>query len=758
MDHQLFNNYNLFHTSQYFSSYILCIFNDNKEKVLYLSSPKLIDSFTSNVTKLNDSMFDLKTSFVDSRENHNIYGTNKFEKKGKNNVQIEDILDIKKKKNKSQKKKHKQINLENEDLFIDTRENNLNNLDVSIIKTPKINKNKKKEKFKQNQNVLSDDINQLSTSIKSDSKTILINSPLTIQELSYKLRIPEAEIITYLFLKGIAVTINQVIDVEIATEVALKYHFTVLNDDELITDDDVYDRNKINEDLENGYITRKPIITILGHVDHGKTTLLDTIFNTNLVKQEVGGITQSIASREIEWLNDNNSYKLVFLDTPGHEAFTSMRLRGTQVTDLVLLVVAADDGLKPQSIEAIKYILTQKLPYIVVINKIDKLNVNTLKVREELAEYNIVDEKWGGEAIIVEVSALKKQNIDLLLSNICLLSDMQNLTANPMQLAKGMILEAHVDQKKGSIASLVVRDGTLRVGDHIIAGNSIGKVKTIFDSYNNIQDEALPSSIIHVLGFSSLPEAGVSFKVVNDKKILKYHRSNSTNTIPSLEKSLNGLNNRVTLSSLKNNYDLKQLNLILKTNTQGSAEAILHSFSQIPQEKVQINIIAFSPGNISNADVELATASNSLVIGFNINISNQASNLAKQLNIKLNNFSIIYDLIDYVTECMLDLVEVEYDKIMLGKAIVQTVFYINKGAVAGCLVNEGKLQKNAHLTVYRDKEVLYTGILDSLKHLKDDVDEVNNGDECGVMSNNYSLWKKNDLIEAYSLKAKDKVL
>jgi len=764
MTSKLLTSYTLFEKYQCFTKYFICNLNDIKEKILYLSYPKLIDDLSSNLDISKDVVVTVTKSFSDTNTANSInntYNGNKFEKKNKTNIHSEDILEIKKKKNKSQKKNRKQISLDNEDLFISDQNDivfNEDNLDKSIIKTPKINKNKKKVKVKQNNNINKKLDSQFSL---NNSKEILINAPLTIQDLSNKLDIPEAEIITYLFLRGISVTINQVIDVSIASEVAAKYDFTVLNDDNFnnIHDDLSIEKSKIS--IDSNYIKRPPIITILGHVDHGKTTLLDAILNTNLVKQEVGGITQSIASYEVEWLYDNNLYKLVFLDTPGHEAFASMRIRGTQVTDLVLLVVAADDGLKPQTLESIKYILNQKLPYIVVINKIDKPDTDSLKVREELAQHNIMDEKWGGDAIIIEVSALKRQNIDVLLYNICLLSDIQMLKANPNQLAEGTIIEAYLDQQKGPIANVIVQNGTLCIGDQIISGKSIGKVKTILDNLNNSQDEALPSAIIQILGFSSVPEAGFAFKVidkVSDKKILKEHRSNNLNTMQSLEKSLSRLNNRVTLESLKTNHNIKKLNLILKTSSQGSAEAILNSFHEISQEKVQINIISLNSGKISNTDIELATASNSIIIGFNTNISNQALHLSKQLNIVIKNFDIIYDLIDYVIASMLDLVEVEYDEIKIGQAIVQTIFYINKGSVAGCLVTEGKLQKHANLTIYREKKLLYKGSLDSLKRMKDDVDEVQTGNECGVMSNNYSLWKKDDIIEAYELKAREKVL
>ena len=757
MTNQFLGNYNLFDVYKSFSNYILCNFHDRHEKIWYLNDPKLIDSLKSTIIKPNNSVNTLNNNFVTSNEKVNVVNySSKFDKKNKPSNQVEDILDIKKKKSKLQKKNRKQLSLDTEGLFINKKNNvilNEENLNASIIKAPKLNKNKKKSRTIDNIG----NINQLDINNKKISKEISINAPLTVQELSSKLFIPEAEIITYLFMKGISVTINQVIDISIATEVALKYEFKVIEkniDDKLIS----VDINDSKNIVSNNYIKRPPIITILGHVDHGKTTLLDAILDSNLVKQEIGGITQSIASYEIEWLYNSDLYKLVFLDTPGHEAFSSMRIRGTQVTDLVLLVVAADDGLKPQTIESIQYILSQKLPYIIIINKIDKISINTIKVREELAQYNMIDEDWGGNSIIIEVSALKRQNIDTLLSKICLLANIKDFKANPYQLATGMILESHLDQQKGPIANLVIKDGTLKIGDFIIAGNLYGKVKIILDNHKNKIINALPSSIVEVVGFSSVPQAGIVFKVVNNQKAAKQSIENNLDDNSLNNNSLNSLNNRITLENYKNNLSLKKLNLILKTDSQGASEAIISAFNQISQEKVQINILSVTSGNISNTDIELATATDSIIIGFNVNIPNQVNSLAKQLNIAVNNFGIIYDLIDYVSSCMLSLVDLEYDKVMIGKAIVQTIFYINKGAVAGCLVNNGKLKKQAHLNIYRDNKLIYSGILDSLKRLKDDVYEVNQGNECGVMSYDYNLWKKDDIIEAYELQAKTKVL
>ena len=399
-----------------------------------------------------------------------------------------------------------------------------------------------------------------------------------------------------------SVTINQIIDIPIAQEVALKYEFIIKND---ISSKPIHAIKTFykHETSNNKLISRPPIITILGHVDHGKTTLLDSILNTNVVTQEVGGITQSISNYEIEFLHETQLHKLIFLDTPGHQAFSSIRMRGTLVTDLVLLIVAADDGLKPQTIECINYIFEQNLPYIVVINKIDKIGINTSKVKEELAQYNIMDESWGGDAIITEVSALKQKNLDQLLTNICLLADLQDLKANPKQAAIGTIIETYLDIRKGPVVVLVVQNGSLKIGDLIVSGNLYGKVKMIVNNAGIKQDVVQPSSIVQVLGFSNLPKAGESFYVVNNKKSAE----NAVNNYKSSYQinQLNNLNNRITWESIQTKGSIKNLNLILKADAQGSSEAIINSFNSISQEKVQINILQLNFGNISNTDLSL---------------------------------------------------------------------------------------------------------------------------------------------------------
>nr|YP_009300536.1 translation initiation factor IF-2 [Campylaephora sungminbooi]AKU47455.1 translation initiation factor IF-2 [Campylaephora sungminbooi]ALN11902.1 translation initiation factor IF-2 [Campylaephora sungminbooi] len=753
--------YKQFNLYQPFSDHIVCNQDEYIDSLLTLKQPQIISNINNNIISADKPLINLENNLIDVKENNiNTNNSSKFDKKNKSNLYTEDILEIKKKKNKLQKKNRKQNVIEGDNVFRNNNSNlflNEDNLNHDIIKVPKVTKHKKKL---QNKIEIIEDT-QIKVEIQENipdnflHKEIVINSPITIQELSSKLKIPEAEIITYLFLKGISVTVNQMIDIAIAKEVAVKYDFIVKKN---ITNEGINSTKlspKIVND-NNKLIKRPPIITILGHVDHGKTTLLDSILKTNLVTQEFGGITQAIANYEIEFLYEKILHKLIFLDTPGHQAFSSIRMRGTQVTDLIVLVVAADDGLKPQTIESIQYIFEQKLPYIVVINKIDKLGINTLKVREDLAEYNIIDASWGGDAIIIEVSALKRQNIDLLLSNICLLSDLQDLKADPDQLASGTIIETYLDIQRGPIAILVVQNGSLKIGDFIVSGNLYGKVKNIIANHGIKQKIASPSSIVEVLGFSSLPKAGDIFHVVHNKKSAEYkinHFENSKQII-----QINNLNNRVTLDSIHNQGSLKSLNLILKTDAQGSSEAIVNAFNNISQAKVQINILQLSFGNISNKDIELASTSKSIILGFNVNISSQANDFAKKLNVVLQTFNIIYNLIDFVILNMLNLVEPEYDQLMIGKAIVQTVFYINKGSVAGCKVIEGKLTKGAFLNIYRNSKIIYNSTLNSLKRVKDDVNEVIESNECGIMCYDYNLWNTGDIIEAYELKEKEKVL
>lgn len=717
-------------------------------EILYLKFPKLIGNYlkvasdVSNLSTQVDSFTNV--SGVNSFKKHSTNQPNKFEKKYKNNSNSDDILELKKNKSKLTKKIRKNPVLDTADLFIDDSGNFFD----KNISSYKPSKYKKKDKSKNFNSLSSTNSGDKNISI---NREVLLSAPLSIQSLSVKLNIPEAEIITYLFLKGMSVTINDVIDIPIAQEIALNYNFKILQKE---------DRDsKLKETVGNLndsrlQTKRSPIVTIFGHVDHGKTTLLDSIMKTNLSKKEYGGITQSINGYEVEWLYESENYKLVFLDTPGHEAFESMRFRGAKVADIALLVVAADDGLKPQTIESIKYILSMKLAYIVVINKIDKADIDIMKIKKELASYDMIAEEWGGEAVIVEVSALNGQNIDLLLSSICLIAELNNFTTDIDKPAQGTILEAYLDKKKGIVANVLIQHGILKVGDFIVAGKIYGKVKNLLNISCKKVDRVYPSSIVQVLAFSTPPQSGIIFSAVNGEKEAK-HLTNCYR-----EKDVKQLNLLKSLNKkifFDNNSNVKQLNLILKTDTQGTLEAIVNSLMKISQEKVQINLIQASVGNLSSTDIELALAADARIVGFGIESSSYINGLIKQYKLDFVAFNIIYDLLDYLNNCMLDLVDPEYENIFFGKAVVQTVFSINKRSVAGCLVKEGKLQKMSYIYVYNNNVISYKGILTSLKRLKDDVDEVLAGNECGLMCE-YDNWKVGDIIKAYQLKPKEKTL
>nr|YP_009398906.1 translation initiation factor 2 [Cliftonaea pectinata]ARW67989.1 translation initiation factor 2 [Cliftonaea pectinata] len=734
--------------------YISYTYNDD---VMLLTSPKLLDFVQVKVNSSTSSFMNVN-NIVSNIINDK---SNKPDRKHKSDSHTQYVPEIKKVKNKLSKKNRRNSgNIHEDSIFSNNNDNFFN--DKSLVKIPsrsyRLNKAKKKLKnsvsitnqSKQNSNNNQDVIN---VDNSSTVKKVLINTPLTIQELSYKLNIFPAEIITYLFVKkGFSVTINQVIDVPIAQEIALSYDFILLGNEY-----DYHPEPRLNNELNNSLVktARSPIITILGHVDHGKTSLLSSILKTNILNKEYGGITQSILAYEVIYTNHNKNHKLIFLDTPGHKAFQSMRIRSAKVTDIVLLVIAADDGLKPQTVEAIKYINDMNLNCIVVINKIDKPEININYVKEELSKNGIFGEEYGGNTMIVEVSALKGYNIELLLNKICLLSEKLNLVTNKNQSAEGTILEAYLDKKQGSIANIVVQNGTLKIGDIIVSSGNYGKIKSIISSTGCKLKSSGPSSIVRILGFSAMPQAGSLFIVVDSERDAKKYCSdfaNSNNDI--LSDSLKILNTRVTVNT---NCNKKQFNLIVKADTQGSLEAIIQLLSSISQNKVQINIVFANFGNISSSDIELASTTSSIIMAFNINNTSQINNLIKKYNIVYKNFNIIYDMLDYIENYMLNLLEVEYNKKLIGRATVQTVFNINKGMVAGCVINEGVLKKISYIKVLRKNSIVYEGSLESLKRLKDDVDEVYAQNECGLMCS-YNDWEKFDVIDIYELVALEKTL
>nr|QCI07101.1 Translation initiation factor 2 [Hypnea pannosa] len=702
---------------------------------------------------------------IDKVENSVIIDFSSKEKKGKINTRLDSSeikSDLKKNKIKLKKKHRNKLKLGSKDiLFEQNFVQEYDNADIGLKKSLKSGKSKKKYKTGKKQDYINNQINQQFNQKDGIwNKQIVLDKHLTIEKLSEKLCIPEAAIITWLFLQGISVTVNQVVDIAIATKVAEHYNFNIIysQDIDLSHNNNNMDSNQLLSEVLHQHIQRPPIVTVFGHVDHGKTTLLDSILKTNLVSQEVGGITQSIKAYEVKFNYLNLEEKIVFIDTPGHEAFTHMRLRGAEITDIALLVVAADDGLKKQTIESIDYILKRKIPYIVVINKIDKINLNLDNIKQQLTEYNIIDKAWGGNSIVVEVSALKSLNLNLLLSSICDLAKRQNLQANPLLYAQGNILDSYLDKKTGTVATMVIKDGTLKIGDIIVSNSLYGRVKNIVSSDGKKISKALPSTVVDVWGFSASPKAGLRFNVVSDEKTAKSIINRNQKIYKNESSITNILNSRVTFGSCQEQKNVKIINVILKADTQGSIEAIINSFTNISQKKVQINVIFTGCGFISSNDLDLAITSKSIILGFNVGINSSLNQKVKKLGIIIVLFDIIYALLDYMQNYMLSFVDPEFNQQLIGKAKVQTVFKINKGLVAGCLVNYGKLKKDSKISIYRNHNLVHEGSIDSLKHIKDDVYEVLEGNECGVLCNDYQLWQSFDVIEAYELIQKAKVL
>nr|YP_009511675.1 translation initiation factor 2 [Melanthalia intermedia]AXI97552.1 translation initiation factor 2 [Melanthalia intermedia] len=670
------------------------------------------------------------------------------------------IDSFKKGKLKSKKIKFGSSSVSQEDMLRKKGKNkviSVNDLSISLEKSLKSHKPKRKQKVKR---VISTSLNKvqadkmLVSDVRNSSKSVIINEPLSVHELAVKLQIPVAEIITMLFLKGIFATINQVIDISLCKQVIEHYDFVIADD---VINQSVDSEKALDTKISNSALSRSPIIAILGHVDHGKTSILDAIKHTNLVTQEIGGITQGISVHEVNWLYNSSSKKLIFLDTPGHEAFAAMRLRSIQVADVVLLVVAADDGLKPQTIESIECILLRKVPCVIAINKIDKDDANPDYVRRQLFKYHLMDRDWGGNVPIIKLSALRKINIDELLTKICALTELLNLKTDPKQIAQGIVLDSYLDKTRGNVSTLIVENGILNIGDVVISGASFGKVKSISDTSGNKINIAQSSSVLEILGFSSTPQAGMRFQVVDNEKQAKRMLSSVNLLDRSYVNTKKILGLRIGLESFSKN-DVKKLNLIIKAGTQGCIDAIMHLFSQISQRKVRLNVLASSLGDVSNSDVNLALTSQSLIISFNVDFSSHVQALAEKLHVSLSKFFVIYDLLDYIKKHMLDLIDAEYDKVLTGNAKVQTVFYVQKKCVAGCVVQLGKLKKHSSIDIYRSDKLICTTVITSIKRIKDDVNEVDAVNECGLMCKDYDLWQSGDFIKAYELTQKPKSL
>lgn len=590
-------------------------------------------------------------------------------------------------------------------------------------------------------------------------ESITLDGNLTVQELANKLVVPESEVIKVLFFKGIAATINQALDLEtaelVATELGIEVE-TAIHESaakkvtEMIA----------AEDLD--FLQRRPpVVTIMGHVDHGKTSLLDAIRHAKVAQGEAGGITQHIGAYHVDVEHNGEPAQVVFLDTPGHEAFTAMRARGARVTDVAVLVVAADDGVQPQTIEAISHAKAAGVPIVVAINKIDKESAQPDRVKQELTEFNLVPEEWGGETIMVPVSALQRENLDTLLEMILLVSEVEDLYANPDRPAKGTIIEAHLDKARGAVATLLVQNGTLRVGDVLVAGACFGKVRAMIDDRGARVDAAGPSFAVEVLGLTDVPAAGDDFEVFTDEKAARALADQRTMDQRQIRLAQAMAARRVSLTTLSDQAregELKELNLILKADVQGSLEAILAALGQLPQDQVQLRILLSAPGEITETDVDLAAASSAVIVGFNTTLASGARQAADQNNVDIREYNIIYKLLDDLQAAMEGLLDPEMVEEELGQAEVRAIFAVAKGNVAGCYVQAGKLVRNCKIRVQRGSQTVHSGVLTSLKRMKDDAKEVATGFECGVRLDDFQGWQEGDIIAAYQTVAKRRTL
>jgi translation initiation factor IF-2 len=586
------------------------------------------------------------------------------------------------------------------------------------------------------------------------TRSITITEGISVKDLAEKLGIRAKDLIARLLVRGVFATINQTLDAELASEMARFFgaDTNVITFEEQAAKD-VAESAAGDEGAAVEGVPRPPVVTIMGHVDHGKTTLLDSIRSTNVAEGEAGGITQHIGAYKVKIQDkDSPAYgrQIVFLDTPGHEAFTRMRARGAKATDIVVLVVAADDGVMPQTLEAIDHAHAAEVPIIVAVNKVDKPEAMPDRVKKQLADRGLMPEDWGGTTVFVDVSAKQRTNLNLLMEMICLVADLQELKATPDRPASGVVLEAKLDRGRGPVATVLVQNGTLRTGDNFVVGNVFGKVRAMFDDRGNQLEEAPPSTPVEILGLEGLPQAGDQFIVVADRDkargISDYREQKAREA--ALAKS-----SRVSLEGLAEQMataGIKELNIILKADVGGSAEVLTDLLNKLSNERVRLKVLRSGVGAITESDVLLASASNAIIIGFNVRPERKAQDLAEQDKVDIRLHSIIYELQDEIKRAMSGLLEPTIKETYQGRAQVLETFRIPKvGMVAGCRVVDGIVKRDSEVRLLRDNVVVFKGKIGSLRRFKDDASEVRNGMECGIAIANYGDVKVGDLIEAF---------
>ena len=614
-----------------------------------------------------------------------------------------------------------------------------------VHKNDKI-KNKEKE-IKESKKVKKEEAEEKEVKEAKEEKTIQIYDNIIIKDFAEKMEVSPSQVITKLIGLGVMANLNQPIDINSAVIVGKEFGFNVesMKESEEKMDEERLDFEDSPEDLQ----WRPPVVTVMGHVDHGKTSLLDVIRKTHVTKQEAGGITQHIGASTVTI----NKKKIVFLDTPGHEAFTAMRARGAQITDIAVLVVAADDGVMPQTIEAINHAKAAGIPIIVAINKIDKPSANIERIKQELVEQGLVPEDWGGDTICVPVSALKKKGINDLLEMILLVAEMQELKANPDRKAVGAIIEGELDKGKGPLATVLVQKGTLKVGDVVVAGSAYGRVRAMFDDVGKRVKKATPSIPVVILGLSEVPEAGEHLYVVDDEKKARLYSEKKKDKFREIQ--LNA-NQKVSLDDLFEKIqmgEVKELNVVIKADVKGSIEAVKQSLTKLSVDEVRLNVIHDGVGGITDSDVMLASASNAILIGFNVRPTLSAIDLAKREKVDLRTYRVIYDAIEDIKSAINGMLEPTIKEEVIGRSEIRAVFKVSGvGNIAGIYVLQGKITRNCKVRLIRNDVVIFEGDVSSLKRFKDDVKEISFGYEGGLGLENFNDIKEGDIVESYILK------
>ena len=631
-------------------------------------------------------------------------------------------------------------------------EDEVNNVNDKSLKNSKsIKKNKNKNSSKKNNDFMKKRKEMYKHKDKLKSNVALINEDdvifhdgMSVLEFSSAMGVGVGEVIKKLMSLGMILNLNQVIDYDTASIIAMDYNKNIKRE-EVVNETNFEELEII--DSEDELVMRPPVVTIMGHVDHGKTTLLDTIRKTNVVSSEAGGITQAIGAYQIEY----NGKKITFIDTPGHAAFTEMRARGASVTDIVIIIVAADDGVMPQTREAIDHAKAAGVPIIVAVNKMDKPNANPERVLTEMAEAGVMPEEWGGDVMFVNISAKTGMGINDLLERILLISEVSELKANPNRYASGTVIESKIDKGSGVICTLLIQNGTLRLGDAIVVGNYAGKVRTLKNDRNESLVEAFPSTPVSITGLSESPSAGDKFMVFDTDKKAK---SIAANRLLKYKEASNNINHSVSLDDLFDRISAgsREINVILKADVKGSEEAVKNSLLKLDVDGIKVNVIRSSIGAISESDVVLASASDAIIIGFNVRPDSKIIDYAKERNVDIRLYNIIYKLVEEMEQAMKGKLEPLYEEKVLGQAEVRKLFKFSKvGTIAGSMVISGIVRRDAKARVIRDGVVMYDGNINTIAREKDQVKEVKSGIECGITIENYNDIKEKDIIEAYEV-------